>query len=135
MLTQKQIRRRTKAIFAFMVSLSAEARHQWAFSVMCYRLAKQMRLIRRDRGLTQTELAAKSGLNFTTINCMEKHTGFGMRNVSFKSLIAVAAAFDCAVMGEFRSFSSMAHEYAQPVSVPPTLLQEMPPSGGMSAVK
>ena len=56
-------------------------------------LGKNVRDLRKEKGLTQEQLAECSGLDSTYISGIER----GVRNPSFKSLVSLASGFGVSV--------------------------------------
>ncbi len=65
----------------------------------------QMRVLRKQQGLTQADLAQQSGLTQGAISRAED-PDYG--NLTFNNVLKIAAGFDVAFVGKFVSFSELA---------------------------
>ena len=56
----------------------------------CVRFGARLRIVRRERGLSQEELALRAGLDRTYVSSCEA----GRRNVTLKTIVRLASALD-----------------------------------------
>lgn len=82
--------------------MDKDARYQWLGKMVAETVASQVLDMRTKRGWTQKQLAKHSGLSTLTIHRIENK-----KNTSVGALIAIAAAFDVALMVSFVSWSEM----------------------------
>lgn len=79
-----------------------DARYQWLGKMIAETVATQVVDLRMKRGWSQKRLAKESGLSVLSIHRIENK-----KNTSVSSLVAIAAAFDVALMVSFVSWSEM----------------------------
>jgi transcriptional regulator with XRE-family HTH domain len=66
-------------------------------------LGKNISDLRKEKGLTQEQLAERSGLDSTYISGIER----GVRNPSFKSLVSLASGFGISVSEVCSGFQTL----------------------------
>lgn len=95
-------------------------RHQLAFTVLGRGLARQIYLMRRDRGWTQKELAARVGVSQARIAFLEQWCG----NASITTLKRIAVVFDVALIVRFISWGEFFLLLGTPAAAPLSFVQE-----------
>jgi len=97
---------------SFLKQMTHAARHAYMNFIVVFTLSRQIRTLRKSRGWTQRQLAGASGLSVLTIQRLEKF--FGCSHATTSSLIAIAAAFDVALMIHFVSWGEWVQIYIAP---------------------
>ncbi len=74
----------------YLKGFSKKQRQNIEAEIRLYDLVKSVRQARKQKGLTQAELAKKAGINRTTLSLVET----GSRNVTVATLMRLADAMD-----------------------------------------
>jgi transcriptional regulator with XRE-family HTH domain len=72
-----------------------------------YTVSNQVKAQRQKMGWTQLELASRTGLHFATVNRIENLLNYRVWMPTVSSLVAIANAFDVALIIRFESWSSL----------------------------
>ena len=88
----------------------ADYRHHYAVASVEQKLCWQIKVMRKNRGWSQRELALRSGVSVKTISRYEGGRNDANEEIKLSTLQKIARAFDVAMCIELIPFSSLQRE-------------------------